>query len=127
MKPITREWLTFARKDLEACLKMLDDDFLTNITSFHAQQAVEKSFKAVVEEFELGFQRTHDLIRLYGTVKSHLDFDVDLEMMKKLNELYVSVRYPGDFGLLPYGDPMAIRQQKMLSLFMNLPKLFLRR
>ena len=105
MKPITCEWLTFAQKDLASCEKMRDDDFLTNVVSFHAQQAIEKSFKAVIEEFELGFIRTHDLIKLYETVKNHLKFDIDLEMVKKLNELYISVRYPGEFGLLPYGDP----------------------
>ncbi len=105
MKPITGEWLTFAQKDLVSCEKMRDDDFLTNIVSFHAQQAVEKSFKAVIEEFELGFIRTHDLVKLYETVKIHLKFGIDLEMIKKLNELYISVRYPGEFGLLPYGDP----------------------
>jgi HEPN domain-containing protein len=93
------------KKIWQAARKCTGDSFLTNIVSFHAQQAVEKSFKAVIEEFELGFIRTHDLIKLYEIVKNHLKFDVDLEMVKKLNELYVSVRYPGEFGLLPYGDP----------------------
>ncbi len=105
MKSITSEWLTFAQKDLASCQKMHGDDFLTNVVSFHAQQAVEKSFKAIIEEFELGFIRTHDLIRLHETVKQRLNFNVDLEMIKKLNELYISARYPGEFGLLPSGDP----------------------
>ncbi len=105
MKPITREWLIFAKKDLASCEKMRGDDFLTNIVSFHAQQAVEKSFKAIIEEFEIGFIRTHDLIKLYETVKNHLKFDIDLEMVKILNELYISARYPGEFGLLPDGEP----------------------
>ena len=105
MKPITHEWLTFAKKDLASCEKMQDDDFLTGSVSFHAQQVIEKSFKALIEEFELGFIRTHDLIRLYEIVKNHLKFDIDLEILKKLNELYISARYPGEFGLLPNGDP----------------------
>jgi HEPN domain-containing protein len=105
MKPITHEWLTFAQKDLAGCARMLGDGFLTSIVSFHAQQAVEKSFKAVIEEFELGFIRTHDLVKLYGIVQSHLQFEIDLEMVKKLNELYTGARYPGEFGLLPHGEP----------------------
>jgi HEPN domain-containing protein len=84
---------------------MRGDDFLTNIVSFHAQQAVEKSIKAIIEEFELGFIRTHDLIKLYGIVQSYLQFEVDLEMVQKLNELYTGARYPGEFGLLPHGEP----------------------
>ncbi len=105
MKPVTREWLTLARKDVESCKKIIGDDFLTSIVSFHAQQAVEKSFKAIIEEFEMGFIRTHDLINLYETVKHCLEFDVDLEVIRKLNELYISSRYPGELGLLPDGDP----------------------
>lgn len=58
MKPVTHEWLIFAQKDLAGCERMRGDDFLTTIVSFHAQQAVEKSFKAIIEEFELGFIRT---------------------------------------------------------------------
>jgi HEPN domain-containing protein len=105
MKPVTHEWLIFAQKDLVGCERMRGDDFLTTIVSFHAQQAVEKSFKAIIEEFELGFIRTHDLIKLYGIVQSYLQFEVDLEMVKKLNELYTGARYPGEFGLLPDGEP----------------------
>jgi len=45
------------------------------------------------------------LLKLYETVKNYLEFDVDVEMVKKLNELYISTRYPGEFGLLPAGDP----------------------
>ncbi|RLC82172.1 MAG: hypothetical protein DRJ03_05135 [Chloroflexi bacterium] len=105
MKQITREWLTFARKDIASCERLLGDDFLTNAVAFHAQQAVEKSFKAIIEEFEIGFIRTHDLIRLYTTVKGHLGFEIDVEMIKRLNEVYIEVRYPGELGLLPYGEP----------------------
>ena len=105
MKQITREWLTFARKDIASCKRLLGDDFLTSVVAFHAQQAVEKSFKAIIEEFEIGFIRTHDLTRLYTIVKGHLGFDLDVEMIKRLNEVYIGARYPGELGLLPHGEP----------------------
>lgn len=105
MKPITREWLKFAEKDLVSCERLLDDPFLAGIVCFHAQQAVEKSFKAVVEEFEIGFVKTHDLVNLFGQVKERLEFELDTEMIKTLNEIYISARYPGEFGLLPEGEP----------------------
>ncbi len=105
MKPVTNEWLTLANMDLASCRKMRDDNFLTSIVSFHAQQAVEKSFKAIIEEFEIGFIRTHDLLKLHQAVKNYLESAIDVEMLTELNELYISTRYPGEFGLLPNGKP----------------------
>lgn len=105
MKPITREWLTLAQKDLAGCQKLLGDDFLTNIVCFHAQQAVEKSLKAIVEEFEIGFVKTHNLVHLFERIKEVVQFELDEDTLKALNEVYISVRYPGEFGLLPHGEP----------------------
>ncbi len=105
MKPITREWLTFAQKDLANCERILEDEFLTNIVAFHAQQAVEKSFKAVIEEYALKFIKTHDVIRLAEVVRPHLPFELDDELLASVNEVYIDSRYPGEFGLLPFGDP----------------------
>ncbi|NKB23679.1 MAG: HEPN domain-containing protein [Kiritimatiellae bacterium] len=62
MKQITKEWLRKALEDLEAIDCLLREEHLTNVIAFHAEQAVEKCFKAVVEEFGLGLVKTHDLI-----------------------------------------------------------------
>lgn len=105
MKLTAREWLNFAQKDLVNCERILDDAFLTNIVAFHSQQVVEKSFKAIVEEYGLGFIRTHDLLRLAETVRAHLPFTLDDNMIAILNEVYINSRYPGEFGLLPHGNP----------------------
>ena len=43
MKVITRQWLEYAQTDLKACENNLNDEFVTNIVAFHAQQAVEKA------------------------------------------------------------------------------------
>jgi HEPN domain-containing protein len=105
MRATTRDWLTFAQKDLVNCERILDDEFLTNIVAFHAQQAVEKGFKAIIEEFELGFIRTHDLIRLSEIVEPHIPFEFDENMLATLNEVYIVSRYPGELGILPHGNP----------------------
>lgn len=39
------------KKDIIDALKKIDPEKLTPIVSFHAQQAVEKSLKALLEEF----------------------------------------------------------------------------
>lgn len=53
MKPITKEWLGRASDDLDAIEQLLKKEHLTNVVAFHAQQAVEKTLKAVIEELEI--------------------------------------------------------------------------
>ena len=69
MRAITREWLACAADDLAAARVLLAQEDLTNMAAFHAQQAVEKAFKAVIEEMHLDLVRTHSLTRLYELVR----------------------------------------------------------
>jgi len=105
MKLITEEWLRRARDDLDVAKEIIVREHLTNMVTFHSQQAVEKSLKAIVEEFEIGFVKIHNLERLMGIVKQRLDLNVDLNLIKRLDEVYISMRYPSDLGLLPSGKP----------------------
>ncbi len=105
MKKITEEWLKFAYTDLLSCEKIVDDKLLTNIVAFHSQQAIEKSFKAIIEEFELSFEKIHDLKKLFQIVKDYIKFDIDIEILQDINKLYTDGRYPGELGLLPNGKP----------------------
>jgi len=68
MKTITREWLNAAHDDLIAMEVMHGREEITNMIAFHAQQAIEKSFKAVIEEFNLGKIKTHQLESLYAKI-----------------------------------------------------------
>ena len=63
MSAITCEWLERARDDLKAADALLRRPGLTHLAAFHAQQGVEKSLKAVIEEYDLGALRTHSLTR----------------------------------------------------------------
>jgi HEPN domain-containing protein len=105
MKPITQAWLDRALDDLDASKQLLKKEHLTNVVSFHAQQAVEKSLKAVIEELEIGFVKTHNLPRLYELVKPHADIIKDIDMLERLDAVYTESRYPNEMGLLPYGKP----------------------
>ncbi len=121
MKAITQEWLNRAKDDLDTIEQIIDEEHLTNVAAFHAQQAVEKSFKAVVEEFDLGFVKTHNLEFLFDSVKDHINFSVDTTLLKRLDEVYIEARYPSDLGLLPYGSP----HLKLHSTFTNLQETFI--
>ena len=118
MKPITKEWLNRAREDLDVALEIISREHLTNMVAFHSQQAVEKALKGIIEEFEIGFAKIHNLERLLGVVRKQVDFDVDLNFIKRLDEVYISTRYPSDLGLLPSGKP-SIQNAKELYDFAN--------
>jgi HEPN domain-containing protein len=108
MKTPAEEWVQAARDDLETVKKILDDPRLTHIAAYHVQQCVEKSFKAVLEHHKQSVPNIHNLITLHGRVEAHLpteDDVVDLDMLDRLNQLYIEARYPGEQGLLPEGKP----------------------
>ncbi len=104
MKKQTKYWLKLANEDLAVIQKIIHDPALTNMVAFHAQQAIEKSFKAILEEKEAKVPRIHNLITLFELVKKYIELN-DLEIIKELNEAYIETRYPVDLGLLPSGKP----------------------
>jgi len=105
MKKTTEAWLQSAESDLLLIDEILANEILTHLSAFHAQQAVEKSFKAIIEEFDLGFIRTHSLEMLYNIVSDKILLDVNIELLIILDQLYIDSRYPGELGLLPNGKP----------------------
>ena len=105
MKQPTKEWLSAAGDDLTTIEWILDNPSLTNIVAFHSQQAVEKSFKAIIEEFGISFIRTHNLQSLLLRIDEVIPFSVDELIISELDRLYTDARYPTDLGLMPQGKP----------------------
>ena len=105
MKKITEDWLRSARMDLDNISKILREENLTPVVAFHSQQAIEKSLKALMEEHQIEFRKTHDLVYLHKIIKKHFDLKIDIGILRAINELYIDSRYPGEFGLLPCGKP----------------------
>ena len=105
MKITTQDWFNYAKTDLRSCENNLHDDFVTNVVAFHAQQTVEKSFKALIEEKGLTIPRVHSLQRLYDIVKQFIDNVIDIKQLALLDSVYTSSRYPGNVGILSTGKP----------------------
>jgi HEPN domain-containing protein len=105
MKNTTTEWLTAADDDLSAMKLIITDTGLTHIVAFHAQQAIEKTLKSVIEEFELGNHKSHSIKTLIGIISDHIDIKIEEEIIAALESLYIESRYPGSLGLLPEGKP----------------------
>jgi len=99
-----KEWLKASLDDLETISELLDNENLTNISAFHAQQSIEKSFKALIEYKQLKLQKTHNLEKLYCSINKWITIK-NLTLLEIIDELYIDSRYPGDMGLLPYGKP----------------------
>jgi hypothetical protein len=59
----TREWLSHARQDLDAC-KVLIEGGLPGEALFHSQQYAEKAMKALLVWNGIPFKKTHDLEEL---------------------------------------------------------------
>ena len=105
MKKISEEWLKTAKDDLRVADKIISDEALTHMVAFHSQQCIEKSLKAVMEEYGIDLVRIHNLERLLEIVKNHVKIDVNIVLIEKMDKLYIDSRYPADFGLLPDGKP----------------------
>lgn len=61
------DWLAHARSDLKLARLGMGQDVLPEQICFHAQQAVEKSLKAVLLFRRIDFPFTHDLEELIET------------------------------------------------------------
>lgn len=122
MKASTKRWLEFAKADLLNCELILNHDLLTGIVAFHAQQAVEKSFKAVLDENEATIPRIHSLQRLYDIINPFIELEIPPDDLAILDSIYTSTRYPVGLGSLPSGKP-TIDEAK--NLFYIAEKIFL--
>lgn len=105
MKRTTNDWILSAESDLFLIHEIISRENLTHLSAFHAQQAIEKSFKAIIEEFGLGFVKTHSLEMLYNKVKDKITTEINSDLLILLDQLYIDARYPGELGLLPDGKP----------------------
>ncbi len=119
MRAFTKEWIKAAYDDILTIQEIIDNRALTHIVAFHAQQGVEKTLKAILEEYEIDTPKSHSLIRL----KKLLPFEMpqlDTTLLERLDELYIESRYPGDMGLLPYGKPTTEDAQQFFDFTQNI-------
>ena len=105
MRDLTRDWLSAAEDDLKVIGLIIDRSDLTHLSSFHSQQAIEKCFKALIEEFQIKVNRTHNLEFLYSSIEEFVAIKIDKKILAELDALYIDSRYPGSLGLLPEGKP----------------------
>jgi HEPN domain-containing protein len=98
MTPHHEEALRFLRladRDIDVLRHIKDlQDVHISMVCFHAQQAVEKSLKAVLFKRQIDFSRTHDLERLAEMLAAEgVILPCTLEELHRLNPYAVTFRY----------------------------------
>ena len=104
MSKFAIEWLKASLDDLMTIECIINLEHLTHIVAFHSQQSIEKSLKALIEEYKIDIPKIHKLVKLQKILKDKISLNND-DILEQLDELYIESRYPGDIGLLPSGKP----------------------
>jgi len=107
------DWLRRARSDLALAGVPMPAGVLYNELCFHAQQAVEKSIKAVLIERGIEFRQIHNIAYLLGLLPPDVPLPPEGMEAVGLTSYAVMVRYPGDYEEITaemYQDAVRIAQ-----------------
>ena len=88
------DWLRYAKSDLELARIEKPEGVLLENLCFHAQQAAEKTLKAVLIFLETDFPRTHNIRTLLDLLPEDVDVPQEIEESAILTDYAVESRYP---------------------------------
>lgn len=91
------DWLRHAHSDLALAAIDLPHEVLYSELCFHAQQAVEKSIKAVLVHSGVEFRRAHDIDYLITLLPVEATMPPEASNIASLTTYAVMFRYPGDY------------------------------
>jgi len=99
VRRLAGEWLAKAETDLLVCERLLAQGAeFSEVVAFHAQQAAEKSLKALLVARQVEFPKTHDIERLLELVGlSDGSLAAALGEAAELTPFGVEYRYPGEY------------------------------
>lgn len=98
MNEAVKEWVAKAEGDFEAANDLAGSRRPNHdAICFHAQQCVEKLMKAVLAQVGITPPHTHDLLKLYGLVRSAVpSWNWERKELRFLTRGSVAFRYPGE-------------------------------
>ncbi len=116
------DWLEEAKEEQATAMHLYEAGRHAH-ACFHAQQAAEKAFKALIIFHRKIVHRSHDLLELYSEVKDCLELDAEVvEGLAELSAYYTQARYP-NAGLrrpsLEIGKAQAERALKIAKGVLN--------
>ena len=97
MKPETQEWIDKAEGDRKVARREIQTaDPVWNVVCFLAQQCAEKYLKGFLEEHNIAFQKTHDLLVLLNSGGKLLsELESTRPQLAHLSTFGIATRYPG--------------------------------
>jgi HEPN domain-containing protein len=110
-------WLAYAKSDLALAKHADDPGVLLETLCFHAQQAAEKSIKAVLIRYGIPAPKTHSIERLVDMLPPSVERSPLLVEAAQLSEYAVTFRYPGDeppVSAEEYGDAVRLAEAVVL-------------
>lgn len=122
MNESTKSWLEFAIRDIKVAEEILENEYFSNIVTFHCQQAVEKILKAVLEEYATKVPKIHSLLNLYNLIPFDIlsSLNVKEDDLKIIDKVYIDSRYPLAIGLLPSGFPSKEDAKEIFEIAKNI-------
>lgn len=99
MKPLTGEWIEKAEGDFATASREIRVRNAPNFDAvcFHAQQCAGKYLKALLQEVNVPFGKTHHLISLLELLVPLMpSWELLRPQLQNLNAYSVSIRYPGE-------------------------------
>jgi HEPN domain-containing protein len=104
MKKETKQWLDYADENFRSAI-ILRESHLYNPSLQNAQQAIEKSLKALIIEKGLKFQKTHSVSTIVAYLERHdVPIRISEDALELIDSIYLSSKYPLG-SVLPDFDP----------------------
>ena len=90
------DWFRFAKADLAVASMPLPEGGLYEQLCFHAQQAAEKSLKALLVQMGIPFPKTHNIAHLIDLLPAFVQRSPELLASAGLTVYATIFRYPGE-------------------------------
>jgi HEPN domain-containing protein len=118
MNELVKEWLSKAAADANTAKRELAVEQEPNYDAvcFHAQQAVEKLFKGLLQQHRIAFPKTHDLgLLLEFLLRKHGDLQFLREDILRLTTFAVEFRYPGESAIREDAETAVASMDKIMQ------------
>ena len=99
-----KEWLEFAKRNLDTAKILFDAGHYTDIIGIELQQALEKILKSLLAYHNKPILKTHKLLELIVNI-DELEFDMaEIKVLEVASNYYRVDRYPNPNYFLPSKD-----------------------
>lgn len=101
-KPYAKEWLIFAKKNLETAILLFEANHYEDIIGVEIQQSLEKILKSLLTNENLKISKNHDLVKLYFMIEEFISLNEnEIVFLRIATDYYKEDRYLNPNYTLP--------------------------